>query len=1175
MAPERELILHEQEERHEAPYGVEGDVPGAVHVPRPHPLGVDHEAEQHAGHGEVRVDATLHLHGEEYPVHGALYNMTVVSLEYINEYNVAVTVLQASMQSFDVLTRLPKPGYDGYQYVVYFVNPTTNEGPSTSMYSPLVPQSLLSEGLLCPNERRMPEIGASLAEAWAGVLLFMRLPLNAVVLFPAIFSAGDWPLFTQCATVTLGNSMLLNCGKGILNVDLAFEAWHRSSLLYYQSFVKIITFGQGLSPSSTVLLYAKQAVIGSTTAATYMVHGSPAFMSKLLASVDFNRPFADLSHAMLYALPPWIRIFGRMMRFSVTSFHMFMHFLERLIMDYVLKLAAGEKIDAGIFSILTGMRGDIEDLIVTPNEQICGGVSLIFGYTNPPATVMRYFCEVGAKVVLDLFDFLTVFFVDFPIVNCICKDSQGVVYSSYLEQSCYPWTPVSYRPLLNALLVESAGSRALMCSMVVNMTNSNISSAFDSTFMALYDGYTSVGSVFDYFLIFMDPSSGTCNNYYTSDYVMSIMPEPIDYFTMCYTTRLCEVACGEQYDAFNSALVAVSKGKDLVYTMNKTVTVESQFFTADGEYYGTNRLPFDIFSVVELSGCNRVCYGDIAQSGAPSQPDRCISAVGLDSSLSVVVKAYCLPSSLKTGFRPAATVTDGSFPHGIDYKVAGSSSWSGSIMRMQYVSINLVDSIGHSNIVVVATSKNVSLISDQQQSYTLLQTIPSSQKAVQLTDVYSIDEVQSFPDDGVADIFVQATTTTWDASGSPSTGPVCLHIALNTQTFANLVQLKSSAYTISKCSASNNVFSKVTTPYVTCLGHACSGVALFPTNDGYPVTVCDRKVASPTRRQISMTQDNVFIRQSPKLAQNSLTGWNGAGQQSSMTIFAVADQKVTTTWLSDIRLVVNAGVWNGTRSYSSSYQMLTTLKKNCSVSDCTGCMGYPTLQSLCYAASQCAVARCIGTEVNFQRPLCAMGSVVSKMLRQSLITMQNVYLIFAQSMALIVDASTGQITNRVVIEWPDQVFFSAMCDMKDVTISAVGMLMSLINGITMKAQQVLSSSQVALVPTDPTFNARATLSMASMTNLFSQILLLPIYGAVASQKTFVCTTNSLTAVLNTDLLGNFQLVIGDPSIQAVSGDVAGVCLTQVFNQDVQNMALGGASNTLGSAVAQVAEPTAS
>ncbi|EKX32043.1 hypothetical protein GUITHDRAFT_121790 [Guillardia theta CCMP2712] len=623
--------------------------------------------------------------------------------------------------------------------------------------------------------------------------------------------------------------------------------------------------------------------------------------------------------------------------------------------------------------------------------------------------------------------------------------------------------------------------------------------------------------------------------------------------------------------------------------MNQTVSVESRFFTSDGQYYGTNRLPFEIMSLVEMSGCNRVCYGDVAQSGAPSQPDRCISAAGLDSGLNVVVKAYCLPASLKTGFRPSATVTDGSFPNAIDYSVPGSSAWSAAIMRLQYVSVSLVDSVGHSNILAVATASNVSLISDQRQSYTLLQTIPSAQKAVLLTDVYSIDEMVTFPDDGTADIFVRATTTAWDASGTPSTGPVCLHIAVDTKKFATLAALKSSAYTIRRCAGSVNVFSAVQTPYVTCLGPSCSGVALFPTDDGAPVSVCDRaggvlscvQAASdahlasdlglntkPTP-QITLTQDNLFIRQSPKLAQSSLSGWNGAGQQSSMTIFAVADQKVTTTWLADVRLNVAAGAWNGTRSYSSSYQMLTTLKKNCSVSDCTGCMGYPTLQSLCYAASQCAVARCIGTEVNFQRPLCAIGSMASKVMRQSLLTLQNVYLIFAQSMALIVDASTGQITNRVVIEWPDQVFFSAMCDMKDITVSAVGVLMSLVNGITMKTQEVLSTVSAGLVPTDPSFNARATLSMASMTNLFSQILLLPLYAAVAGQKTFVCTTNSLTAILNTDLTGNFQLVIGDPSIQAVSGDVAGVCLTQVFQQDVQNQALGGSSNSLNNAVAQV------
>eukprot|EP00960_Hanusia_phi_P024651 726561-Hanusia_phi.AAC.1 len=472
---------------------------------------------------------------------GALFNMTVVALEYINEYNVAVTVLQASMQSFDVITRLPRVGYTGYQYQVYFVNPTTNEGPATSMYQELVPQSLLSEGMLCPSQRRMPDIGSSVAESWAGVFYFMQLPLNAVVLFPAIFSGGDWAGFTRCPSVTLGHSLLLNCGQGILNADLAFEAWHRSSFLFYQSFVKIAVFGQDLSPSSPILLMARQAVVGSSTAAAYIDPGSPKFMQGLLGAVDFNKPFADLSHAMLFSMPPWIRVFSNSLRFGTGGMQMFLHFMELLIFDYVLKLAAGEKISVGIFYVITAMRDDVEQLLVAPALQICDGTSLMFGYSNPPASVLRYFCRVGATSVLDLFDFLNVFFVDFPIVNCVCGASQGKVFASYIQGACYPWTPVKYRPLLAELLSRSEGDRALMCSMVVNMTNRNLSTAFDPTFTAMYEGYTSIGSVFDYFLVFLDPASGTCDNYYTSDYVMAIMPEPIDYFTMCYTTRLCEL----------------------------------------------------------------------------------------------------------------------------------------------------------------------------------------------------------------------------------------------------------------------------------------------------------------------------------------------------------------------------------------------------------------------------------------------------------------------------------------------------------------------------------------------------------------------------------------------------------------------------------------------------------
>eukprot|EP00960_Hanusia_phi_P061180 764770-Hanusia_phi.AAC.2 len=77
VAGERELVLDQQEEGQEAPQHVEHDVAGRVDIGGGRPLAVDHEAEQHARHRQVGVQAgaaaapgppALPLRGEDDPV---------------------------------------------------------------------------------------------------------------------------------------------------------------------------------------------------------------------------------------------------------------------------------------------------------------------------------------------------------------------------------------------------------------------------------------------------------------------------------------------------------------------------------------------------------------------------------------------------------------------------------------------------------------------------------------------------------------------------------------------------------------------------------------------------------------------------------------------------------------------------------------------------------------------------------------------------------------------------------------------------------------------------------------------------------------------------------------------------------------------------------------------------
>ena len=78
--------------------------------------------------------------------------------------------------------------------------------------------------------------------------------------------------------------------------------------------------------------------------------------------------------------------------------------------------------------------------------------------------------------------------------------------------------------------------------------------------------------------------------------------------------------------------------------------------------------------------------------------------------------------------------------------------------------------------------------------------------------------------------------------------------------------------------------------------------------------------------------------------------------------------------------------------------------------------------------------------------------------------------------------------------------------------------------------------------------------MAATTNFLHQLALSPLYGLVAVQKIFVCSTNSLLAATS-----GMSVTVGDASIQEASGIAAGKCMSQYYTSNAQS----GGSVTMG------------
>jgi hypothetical protein len=117
--------------------------------------------------------------------------------------------------------------------------------------------------------------------------------------------------------------------------------------------------------------------------------------------------------------------------------------------------------------------------------------------------------------------------------------------------------------------------------------------------------------------------------------------------------------------------------------------------------------------------------------------------------------------------------------------------------------------------------------------------------------------------------------------------------------------------------------------------------------------------------------------------------------------------------------------------------------------------------------------------------------------------------------------------------------------MKDILASQVSVITSTVNGIIQSSVPVASAALGE--PVDNRFLAMFSLTMTSVTNFLFQLVLAPLYAAIAAQKVMVCQANSLVGVI----AGDNHISIGDPEIQTASSAAAGICMTQVFTENAQ------------------------
>ena len=902
------------------------------------------------------------------------------------------------------------------------------------------------------------------------VLLIIRLPIVLVVSSPVLMDLVTGP----CYLNSMSHSLLMNCGQEIFSLEAFFESAYACNKYFWSIFSIVGNFlGQGFAQT----FLNGMTAVGENSGASAFLPGVISAFSKLTA----NDPTEGATNAQNL-------ITGSASRFGPTAIFMKTamnpiagtHWIWRISTGVVVQIMQATKAKRSIGSVFWNVlydgRTDYNELVAKRMYNTCGGLSLMAGYTGTPlGSVILHYCFAGVRSTIATLDLLSIFLVDLPIIVCVCRQTSGNNPADWILTHCD--SPDGLKPLLRTIMDDPN-----RCASLVAQTNANLTGVFDETFGELFAGTTDVGSVLDSLLAAVDGGkAGQCDNYNANPYVVTLIPEPADYWRVCGNTDFCRLRCQQQMDAFNA--VKPSSG---VRSTTSAQTTESLFFpTLNADAYN----PFastGVIALTELSSCASIC---------PAADDRCFLLGGFVSASTLRAAQYCVPSALAQG-------------------VSKSGQWdtlgiSGQSVDIQFISIGIEG----------GWQDTYAFVGMQDSQVQVCGKLECTNFAAADVGVIGFQQMQVLG--GVA-VFQVST------GDSQAVTSYCLSFV-------------DSQWSFYSCASSNvwdqDLYHLVVT--------AQSEVLLLPF-DSVPLQICQLQMAMLT----NCVQYQGFDRQNVPVKTR--------GVQSRVSQFTSADYSVfvasneASHWLTMLFVTTSGPFASGSVGNSMPVTIQYTLQQSCSLDSCTGCVQL-SVQRLCFAAQQCQVARCVGSQVNQLRPLCAIGGIVEAQYFAFLATLQGVWSMIASTLVFVLDA-VGGINPPKTVSWPDQAFYGLVCSLKDSLASSVSVFTASINGVVQSSMPATMLAHGATV--DNKFLATFGLTMMAVTNFLYQLSLAPLYAAIAVQKIMVCQTNSLIAAV----AGNNAVTIGDPAIQSASDSAAGVCMAQVQTENAQGLNSGMDTN---------------
>lgn len=1128
-------------------------------------------------------------------------NLKIVDLEYLNSENILVTVLMGRPVDIDPVTG-DVCDTCVKQYTYYYAHPERHDciQPSQDFQTKYTCWRSEEEGpwpsdaevplfgYTCPAVQRMPPLGGLIAEMGVLPVVFLKLIVESIMVVSAAIAGGGWQGLSQVMRPRFGkltfHSMIDSAGANLLGVDDLNYCIEQSSLFMAQSLIKL----SGILDGRPGADFVRNVMLGTAKVVQYSDGLIPAGdpISRQI-SVVHNIPSITVVSSigtMITSMgsPGALTIVGQMMVSSGRVTKLNLMLMRRILIRL---LRASDIVDAIVGILLAAIyesKKDFDDFFSAMRMQ-CQGLSEVIGNTNPFAKLIRHACHLSPTSMEFVLTIIRVILVEYSVMSCVCKlstaDRLGA-QTGVLQNICLKrFSPASQQAWMLGLLFSGDNTvRRDMCFASMDGANRRLLTALDGFLSRLYKISQNLPEGLEFLISLISHDKSGCDAYLLSPYVMSLIPEPVDYFMGCLKIPDCRVKCLSEFEAFENLYIQASNTVGVPrFKLDQVIEIDSPIFDPFSQHEGSARPPFELFAQLEFTEerCQMLCQNE--------GYGRCFATAGLDDNSLIKLAYFCIPlditmsvySLMTFDYTHSASVVDmfvlSGFKTDGDWILIAEHNDVDSVLKLVIPGQDIMRTILSTDARSLVTSTSEQSVFGNLQSISSVKVIPSmtnNHKA------YVVVWGQKVVAQGMSQF---SYLENMGLGAEIERQNVCMLLTIDTSQQNNnlgAVNVGSSSCPDFMMNGGEEDFT------VICMQIDCFKQLLLPTSQQGGTVIKIRTLNGASALNYATSVNDVAFKISFKQKSQLLGSGVVAPLYSVQSGRAVLRRVLVSTYTTSKfeKEVIELLMCNNNQARMASWisvvtinlagQKVTLSEKaslktnismsmyvNCSIDNCVGCYGdngvngllQDELASRCYAAQECGVTRCAGTLVNMRKPLCNIGKVGAKMLDVYRTTLGGVWQSIAQQIVMFVELSASR-RQQYELAWPDEYFMTGICSTKDTTVHLSSIFTSLIGaiGISINQKRVdYMSSRVGQV--DSKFNARFTMSLMAMTNFLSSVLLWPVYNLIALRKMISCSTNSAMAVFQNVFAPNqggmIELYFGSKEIQQVSDSTLGVCLT--------------------------------